>query len=257
MIAILFNAPSSTYPCPKCHEAHGLWKELSLTWHSIKDTYPDITLYFAQVNFFEGGQEAFKSAREIDPPAIHFFDSKSSTRITIHDMSDITLFFEKRLGIKMPIKHKFNYSAFLLFIISLILCITLFKIFFQSILKITKSFKLWASITMALVIIMSAGQMWNHIRSPPYAGQDNKKIQIIMPQFQAQFAIESQIVAAIYAACTLALVSLYYRVPESFNTPQKQRMTGFAALITFILFFNIGVAVFRNKGMGYPFSLLF
>jgi hypothetical protein len=95
--------------------------------------------------------------------------------------------------------------------------------------------------------------MWNHIRSPPYAGQDGKRMQIIMPQFQAQFAIESQIVAFLYALSTLALMVLYTRVPGS----GKQRILGLGALAAFVIIFNFGISIFRHKGMGYPFSFLF
>jgi oligosaccharyltransferase complex subunit gamma len=258
-LAVMFNALSPTFSCPKCKDMDLAWKDLSNTWSSVKHRYSGVDLYFATVNFFEGGQEAFKSVGEGDPPTMYFLTPKTSTpsRVTIrHGIRDLYQFLEKNMNIQLPMKRTFQYVNFLLFLLFMLFAIALLKIFFNPLLKIFGSFKLWASISMALVVIMSSGQMWNHVRSPPYAGQDNKRVQIILPQFQSQYAIESQIIAAIYAFATLALISLYVRVPES-TTTQKQRILGWISLALFVFVFNLGIGVFRQKGMGYPFSLLF
>ena len=106
-----------------------------------------------------------------------------------------------------------------------------------------------------IVVLMTSGHMWNTIRSPPYAGQDNKKIQIVMPQFQAQFVIESQIMAGVYAVSALLLIGLINYVPK-IESPTKQKITAAALMFLFVLTFSLGILLFRMKGTGYPFSLL-
>lgn len=56
----------------------------------------------------------------------------------------------------------------------------------------------WELMTLAVVIVMCSGYMWNQIRGAPWAGRgQNGKVEYFAGGFQNQYAAETQIVAAI------------------------------------------------------------
>uniref|UniRef100_A0A3B1IFY2 Tumor suppressor candidate 3 n=1 Tax=Astyanax mexicanus TaxID=7994 RepID=A0A3B1IFY2_ASTMX len=64
--------------------------------------------------------------------------------------------------------------------------------------------------TLCVVFAMTSGQMWNHIRGPPYAHKNpqNGQVSYIHGSSQAQFVAESHIILLLNAAITMGMVLL-------------------------------------------------
>ncbi|XP_010776270.1 tumor suppressor candidate 3-like, partial [Notothenia coriiceps] len=68
----------------------------------------------------------------------------------------------------------------------------------------------WAMAALCVVFAMISGQMWNHIRGPPYAHKNpqNGQVSYIHGSSQAQFVAESHIILLLNAAITMGMVLL-------------------------------------------------
>uniref|UniRef100_A0A8C4XW57 Tumor suppressor candidate 3 n=1 Tax=Gopherus evgoodei TaxID=1825980 RepID=A0A8C4XW57_9SAUR len=68
----------------------------------------------------------------------------------------------------------------------------------------------WAMAALCVVFAMTSGQMWNHIRGPPYAHKNpqNGQVSYIHGSSQAQFVAESHIILLLNAAITMGMVLL-------------------------------------------------
>jgi hypothetical protein len=88
----------------------------------------------------------------------------------------------------------FNYVK-LITMISIVLGIAfVIKIFYNSILSVIQNSSFWSIVSLVFIINMNAGYMWNQIRGAAYAPS---KGSIFRPEFQSQYAIESQVVAVL------------------------------------------------------------
>ncbi|MBW01680.1 Magnesium transporter protein 1, partial [Eschrichtius robustus] len=82
------------------------------------------------------------------------------------------------------------------------------------------------------VLAMTSGQMWNHIRGPPYAHKNphTGHVNYIHGSSQAQFVAETHIVL-LFIMCV-------------------------AGIGLVVLFFSWMLSIFRSKYHGYPYSFL-
>jgi oligosaccharyltransferase complex subunit gamma len=63
---------------------------------------------------------------------------------------------------------------------------------------ILQSRNLWAAISLMVILLFISGHMFNHIRKVPYVTGDGRGgINYIVPGFQQQLGLETQIVAAL------------------------------------------------------------
>lgn len=101
---------------------------------------------------------------------------------------------------------------------------------------------------------MISGNMWNHIRGPPYSSGRNGGLSI-SPQLGFQFGVESHLVFALYFLCALPLWLLVEKVPYIENADSQRKMV-YGCMIAFIALFSVLLRLFRVKNPHYPFTLL-
>lgn len=68
----------------------------------------------------------------------------------------------------------------------------------------------WASVCMAIVFAFMSGQMWNHIRGPPFimTNPQTRETSFVHGSTQYQLIAETYIVLALYAGVTAGVVIL-------------------------------------------------
>jgi oligosaccharyltransferase complex subunit gamma len=120
---------------------------------------------------------------------------------------------------------------------------------------VLQSRNLWAAISLMVILLFISGHMFNHIRKVPYVTGDGRGgINYIVPGFQQQLGLETQIVAALYGTLSFCVITLAIKVPRIADAKAQQ-----VAVIAFggILFlvYSFLLSVFRVKNGGYPFSL--
>ncbi|GCB77583.1 hypothetical protein scyTo_0021113, partial [Scyliorhinus torazame] len=115
----------------------------------------------------------------------------------------------------------------------------------------------WAFVALCFVLAMTSGQMWNHIRGPPYAHKNphNGQVSYIHGSSQAQFVAETHIVILLNAAITLGMVLLHEAATSNMEIG-KRRILCVAGLGLVGFFFSLMLSIFRAKYHGYPYSFL-
>lgn len=100
---------------------------------------------------------------------------------------------------------------------------------------------------------MISGQMWNHIRGPPFIHKgQNGQIAYIHGSSQGQFVVETYIVMVLYAAVVLGII-LLTEAARGKGDKNKRRLFAIFGLVLLSVFFSILLSVFRTKTHGYPY----
>lgn len=116
----------------------------------------------------------------------------------------------------------------------------------------------WGLLALIFVFAMTSGQMWNHIRGPPFIHKTQSgNVAYIHGSSQGQFVIETYLVMVLYAAIVLGMILL----TEAATTSQKsdagkRRLFAIVGLSLFAFFFSLILSIFRSKAGGYPYSFL-
>jgi len=115
----------------------------------------------------------------------------------------------------------------------------------------------WAIGALCVVFAMTSGQMWNHIRGPPYAHKNPQTGQVsyIHGSSQAQFVAETHIVIVLNALYVVGMILLNEKALEV-KEVGKRRIVVMVGLGLVVLFFSLLLSVFRSKYHGYPYSFL-
>lgn len=133
--------------------------------------------------------------------------------------------------------------------------ILLFKRFRGHIFALFLSNLIWGAATILLVLLFISGQMFNQIRSVPFINERGDKPEIISPNAQMQFGVETQIVSTLYGLLGVAFIILVNRVSSIKNA----KIQFFAAMIVsalLYLLYSVFLSVFNIKYQGYPYMLL-
>ncbi|XP_073886298.1 dolichyl-diphosphooligosaccharide--protein glycosyltransferase subunit MAGT1 isoform X4 [Macaca fascicularis] len=107
------------------------------------------------------------------------------------------------------------------------------------------------------VLAMTSGQMWNHIRGPPYAHKNphTGHVNYIHGSSQAQFVAETHIVLLFNGGVTLGMVLLCEAATSDMDIGKRKIMC-VAGIGLVVLFFSWMLSIFRSKYHGYPYSFL-
>lgn len=116
---------------------------------------------------------------------------------------------------------------------------------------------LWGFCATFFAISMTSGQMWNHIRAPPFIHKSpNGHIAYIHGSSQGQFVVETYIVLVMNGAVALGMILMTEAAARKGDVKKRKILAvigaGFVAI-----FFSLLLSMFRTKAQGYPYSLLF
>jgi oligosaccharyltransferase complex subunit gamma len=116
---------------------------------------------------------------------------------------------------------------------------------------------IWGVGALCIVFAMTSGQMWNHIRGPPYAHRNPQTGQVsyIHGSSQGQFVAETHIVILLHAAVTVGVI-LLNKNSITEGDIRKRRVVTVIGLVMVVFFFSLLLSVFRAKYKGYPYSFL-
>lgn len=116
---------------------------------------------------------------------------------------------------------------------------------------------MWATGSLFFCFTMVSGQMWNHIRGPPFVQKGQRgQIAYIHGSSQGQFVLETYIVMVLNAAIVLGVILLTEAGAKK-GEAKKRKLFAIAGLILLSVFFSLLLSIFRTKTQGYPYSFLF
>jgi len=114
----------------------------------------------------------------------------------------------------------------------------------------------WCMLAIFFVLSMVSGQMWNHIRGPPFVHKSQSGgVAYIHGSSQAQFVLETYFVMGIYGLVVLGIILLCEAGDEKAD-PGLRRILAIAGLALTMFFYSLILSIFRSKAGGYPYSFL-
>ncbi|GJQ65248.1 hypothetical protein Trydic_g7376 [Trypoxylus dichotomus] len=260
-VIVMFTAMAPHRQCVVCKHAHD---EFVIVANSFRysQAYSN-KLFFAIVDFDEGS-DVFQMMRlNTAPVFIHFppkgkpknLDTMDIQRIGFSAES-IAKWINERTDINIRVFRPPNYSGTLALVVLFTLVAGILYLRRNN-LEFLYNKNMWAIGALFFCFSMVSGQMWNHIRGPPFVHKNqNGQIAYIHGSSQAQFVLETYIVMVLNGAIVLGMILL----TESGNRKRdskKRKILAVAGLVLVSVFFSLILSVFRSKTQGYPYSFLF
>ena len=124
---------------------------------------------------------------------------------------------------------------------------------------------MWAVCAVFFCFAFVSGQMWNHIRGPPFFHRTKNGPVYINGGSHGQFVLESYIVAVLNGAVVVGMILMIEAAGGVKNTEvvrsqaegKRRRFQSVVGLVLVCVFFSLLLSVFRAKTQGYPYSFLF
>jgi len=260
-IIVMFTAMAPHRQCMVCKHASD---EYTIVANSFRysQSYSN-KLFFAIVDFDEGS-EVFQMMRLNTAPVFIHFPPKGKPKHT--DTMDIqrvgfsaesiAKWIGERTDVQIRVFRPPNYSGTLalIFLFSFLAGLLYLR---RNNLEFLYNKNIWAVGALFFCFMMVSGQMWNHIRGPPFfhKGQ-NGQISYILGSSQGQLVIETYIVMILNSAIVLGMILLTEAASKK-GDPKKKKIYAIVGLVLVSVFFSLILSVFRSKTQGYPYSLLF
>ncbi|XP_068701481.1 tumor suppressor candidate 3-like [Montipora foliosa] len=260
-VILMLTALAPHRQCTICREANNEFSILANSWRYSQQYSSKV--FFAMVDFDEGA-DVFNALRLNSAPVFMHFPPKGKPKKA--DMYDIqrmgfsaehlAKWVGERTDVHVRVFRPPNYMGAVVMGLLVILIGGLLYVRRKN-LEFLYNRTYWAIGALCIVFAMTSGQMWNHIRGPPYAHRNPQTGQVsyIHGSSQAQFVAETHIVIvlnALYVAGMLLLNEKALEVKEV----GKRRFVVIVGLGLVVLFFSLLLSVFRSKYHGYPYSFL-
>ena len=259
-VVVMFTALQSHRGCSICKQAS---EEFQLLANSYRySPFYSSKMFFAMVDFDEG-TEAFQSMNLNSAPALIHFPAKSKPKKA--DVLDIQRvgfsaeavgrWLHERTELNIRVFRPPNYTGTmsLLMLIALVGSLVYLR---RNNLEFLFNNTTWCMLAMFFVLSMLSGQMWNHIRGPPFVHKTAAGgVAYIHGSSQAQFVMETYFVLGIYGLFALGMI-LLCEAGDQKADPGLRRIQAIAGLALAMFFYSLILSIFRSKAGGYPYSFL-
>lgn len=260
---VMMTALSPQRGCHICRQAH---EEFVVTATSYKNSqhYHSKRLYFGVVDYDEG-QDIFNSLSINSAPCFLYFNEKGNFKtpdeLNIQRLGFgadvISRWIAEKTGMVIKITRPPNMSVpIILFVFGLTLCAIIYMS--RNSLGVIFNRNVWAITSVAIVLLMTSGQMWNHIRGAPLMQRGRNQNNYIHTSSSGQFVIETYLVLMINAGIAIGIVLMTDALRSGDKSEGKRkRLLARVGLFMTIFFFSLLLSIFRQKSYGYPYRLLF
>nr|CAI5870344.1 unnamed protein product [Callosobruchus analis] len=260
-IIIMFTAMAPQRQCQVCRHASD---EFTIVANSYRysQSYSN-KLFFGVVDFDEGS-DVFQLLRLNTAPVFMHFPPKGKPKAA--DTMDIqrvgfaaeTLakWIAERTDIQIRVFRPPNYSGTFALVV-LFGIVAAFLYLRRNNLEFLYNKTMWGMGALFFCLAMTSGQMWNHIRGPPFLHKSNTgQIAYIHGSSQGQFVFETYIVMFLNFAVVFGMI-LLTDAARNKGDHKKRKIMAIVGLILLSIFFSLLLSVFRTKTHGYPYSFLF
>jgi len=259
-IVIMFTALSAQRQCAICKQASD---EYQLVANSYRYS-PAFSnkLFFAMVDFDEG-PDVFQAMKLNTAPVFMHFPEKGKPKK--QDNMDIqrvgfsadviAKWVGERTDVNIRVFRPPNYTGTvaLLMLTTLIGGLLYLR---RNNLEFLYNRTAWSLVALFFVFAMTSGQMWNHIRGPPFIQKTQGGVSYIHGSSQGQFVLETYFVMLIYGLIVCGMIMLM-EAGDSKGDSGKRRALAVVGLALLAFFFSLILSIFRSKAGGYPYSFLF
>uniref|UniRef100_A0A674H675 Tumor suppressor candidate 3 n=1 Tax=Taeniopygia guttata TaxID=59729 RepID=A0A674H675_TAEGU len=260
-VIVMFTALQPQRQCSVCRQANEEYQVLANSWR-YSSAFSN-KLFFTIVDYDEGADVFQQLNMNSAPTFMHFPPKGKPKRADTFDLQRIGFAAEQlakwiadRTDVHIRVFRPPNYSGTiaLALLVSLVGGLLYLR---RNNLEFIYNKTGWAMAALCVVFAMTSGQMWNHIRGPPYAHKNpqNGQVSYIHGSSQAQFVAESHIILLLNAAITMGMV-LLNEAATSKGDVGKRRIICLVGLGLVVFFFSFLLSIFRSKYHGYPYSFL-
>ncbi|CAD5214382.1 unnamed protein product [Bursaphelenchus okinawaensis] len=261
---VMFTALGADFQCTICKPAH---EEFSIVANSYRYAYlHSKNLYFAVVDYADNPQ-AFQQLNLNTAPVIYYFPARSTSKKL--DQMDfqrsgfgaeaIAKFIQERTDVNIRVMRPPNYAGPIVIVLLVMLIVGMLYMRRDS-MDFMYSPNFWGFVCVVFVLAFQSGQMWNHIRSPPFLmnNPQTRQTSFIHGSTQYQLIAETYIVFALYGLISLGMIFLNESTSGKLaDQPGKRRFFCYAGIGLVVIFFSLLLSVFRSKYQGYPYHFLF
>ena len=258
---VMFTALATQRQCVVCRQANDEYQIVANSYR-YSQVYSN-SLYFAMVDFDEGGQVFQQLGLNTAPIFMHFpakgkpknSDTMDLQRLGVSAES-IARWVTDRTEINIHVFRPPNYSSAIFLVISFGFLAVLIYVKRNS-LSFLANPNTWAVLALAFAFAMMSGQMWNQIRGPPMLHKNQHgNVMYIHGSSQGQFVIETYIIFLLHAAIVVGMLALIEGASYKGDV-KKGRFFVIVGLVIVVFFFSLLLSIFRSKAGGYPYSFLF
>nr|XP_054754864.1 tumor suppressor candidate 3-like [Lytechinus pictus] len=260
-LVIMLTAMQPQRQCSVCKAVGEEYQILANSWR-YSQAYSN-KLFFASVDYDEAA-DVFKSLKINSAPSIIHFPAKGKPKkgdtFEIQRLGfqaeNLAKWVSERTDVHIRIFRPPNYSGTIALGI-LLAMVAGFLYFRRNNLEFLYNKTMWGVGALSIVFAMTSGQMWNHIRGPPYAHRNpqNGQVSYIHGSSQGQFVAETHIVILLNAAVTCGII-LLNKNSITDGDVRKRRVVTVIGLALVVFFFSLLLSIFRAKYRGYPYSFL-
>lgn len=259
-VVVMMTALAAQRQCQICRQAHDEYLIVANSWRYSPEY--SSKLFFAMVDYDEGSDVFNMLGINSAPIFIYFSEAgkiKNADQLDIQRVGfaaeTIGKWISEKSDITIRIIRPPNYSGtFALFIfLALIGSLLYIK---RNNLDFLANRTCWGLIAVSIVLAMTSGQMWNHIRGPPLMHRTPRGISYVHGSSSAQFVVETYIIIILNGSIAFGFV-LMTNALKSKGESKTARMSAIAGLAITAIFFSLLLSIFRSKAQGYPFSFLF
>ena len=259
-VVVMFTALQAQRGCLICRQAS---EEFTLIANSYRySPFYSNKMFFAMIDFDEG-TEAFQSMNLNSAPAFIHFPAKSKPRG--QDTMDIQrvgfsaeaiskwIFERTEVNIRVFRPPSYTGTVTLLMLISVVGSLVYLR---RNNLEFIFNKTTWCMLSIFFVLFMLSGQMWNHIRGPPFVHKTSAgSVAYIHGSSQAQFVMETYFIMGLYGLVVLGVI-LLCEAGDQKADPGLRRIEAVVGLALAMFFYSVILSIFRSKAGGYPYSFL-
>lgn len=260
---VMMTALSPQRSCHICRQAH---EEFLVTATSFRNSpyFESKRLYFGSVDYDEGS-DIFNSLGINSAPCFLYFNEKGNFKnpdeLNIQRLGFgadvISRWVAEKTGMSIKIIRPPNLSVP---IMMGLLVMTVLAILYMSRNSLTMLFNrnVWAISAVAIVLLMTSGQMWNHIRGAPLMQRGRNQNNYIHSSSSGQFVVETYLVMLMNAGILIGVILMTDALKSGDRIDGKRKkFLARAGFVMMVLFFSLLLSIFRQKSYGYPYRLLF
>nr|XP_006000306.2 PREDICTED: magnesium transporter protein 1 [Latimeria chalumnae] len=260
-VIVMFTALQPQRQCMVCNQADEEYQILANSWR-YSSAFTN-KVFFALVDYDEGSDVFHMLNMNSAPTFIHFPPKGKPKSGDTYELQvrgfaaeQIARWIADRTDVSIRVIRPPNYAGPLMlgFFLTVIGGLVYLR---RNNLDFLYNKTGWAFAALCFVLAMTSGQMWNHIRGPPYAHKNphSGQVSYIHGSSQAQFVAETHIVLLFNAAVTLGMVLLHEAATSDMDIGKRKIMC-VAGIGLVVLFFSWLLSIFRAKYHGYPYSFL-
>lgn len=260
-VVILFTALQAKRGCAVCRDANQEYQILANSFRHSQ-SYSS-KLFFGLVDFDEGS-DVFQMMKLSSVPVFMHFPAKGKRKpADTYDIQrlgyqadSLAKWVAERTDITIRVLHPPNYTSTVALAFLFILAVGMLYLKRNS-MEFMYNKTMWGALSVSTILAMTSGQMWNHIRGPPfiYRNPQTGRTHYIHGGSQGQFVAESYIVMVTYAGIAIGFIALN-EVSKLKKDITHRRSAAMVGIVLVALFFSLILSIFRQKHQQYPYSFL-